>query len=179
MKKSKEIIVSLFLVAVISTVWIHIAASTEFSTNFILMCEENEFVDSRLLRNVTELPKNTANTLFEIMNERNNNPKRPFLILKYINKKLSFNSEGVEFLINEFPGESNMIGWLGNIVIKDDKIYFELTNEKEINSSLVTTLTIDRFTGLYKQIKYSLGEGREFPHFESIGKCIKHNERLF
>ncbi|MDP1558249.1 MAG: hypothetical protein Q8K59_04990 [Nitrosomonas sp.] len=169
-------IVALFLVITSGSVWAQVSSSTELSTDFVLMCEEINHVDLQLLRLHTKLPPEATNRLFETMNERNNNPRRPFLALKYVDKKLSFNSQGVEFLIKEIPGEPNMIGWLGEIWIKDDAIYFELINE-EINSRMRTTLTIDRFTGLYKELKYS--PSKEFPDYESTGKCIKYNERLF
>lgn len=171
-------IVMLFLIMANHSTWAQASSPVELSTDLVLMCEEINFDDLQLRRLGMKLPSETTKMLFEIMNERNNNPKRPFFALKYVDKKLSYNNEGVEFLINEIPGEPSIIGYLGEIWIKDDKIYFELTNEDR-SSSLRTALTIDRFTGLYKKVQYSFRDGREVPENEYTGKCTKYNERLF
>lgn len=163
--KSKTLM-TFILILLTSSGW---AQSThQLSTNLVLVCVE---INLEFVR-ITEALNPTVR---EWLNERNTSSKRPLLVFKYIDNKLSFNSNGTDFFINDIPNEPNQMGWVGKILVKDSAIYFEFVNDRE--SHMRTTLTIDRFTGLYKELKYS--PGHELPDFESTGKCAKQNERLF
>ena len=137
------------------------------------MCEETNRVDYRVFDKERSLEE--RDYFGKLVDERNNNPERPNFVLKYIDNNLSFYSEGNNFLINDMPGESNEIGWTGNISATNDKIMFELFSVKDRRYK--TIISIDRFTGLFEESRY-LPE-KNLPDTEANGKCSKRNTRLF
>ncbi len=173
MKQKLRNIVALLLITASSSAWTKSPLS-QLSTDLVLLCEEIEY-EFLGINEFSDLQNPNLRNHLEWINERNTNPQRPFLALKYVDKKLSFNGNGVDFLTNQIPNEPNELGWVGKILIKDDAIKFELINVKQLR--MRTILTIDRFTGLFKGFVYP--PNKEFPESERTGKCSKQNERLF
>lgn len=148
-------------------------------TNFVLMCQESEYTDFRLLdapsNQWTKQQFETFRHLREYQKERNERPKRPYFALKYLENKLSYNWQGNVWLNNDVPGQPNDLGWVGTIYTREDSILLEIKNTDM--GHMRTLLQVDRYTGLYKALKFS--PGKEAADEMETGKCEKYNEKLF
>ncbi len=144
------------------------------ATNFVLMCEESDYRDLRLLVPFDQWTKGQQE-LFGYQTRRNENPKRPYFALKYLNKKLSFNNQGSVFLDSDMPGQPNDLGWIGTIAVQEDSIILELKNTDMVR--MRTLMKIDRYTGLYKALKFA--PGKEDADEMETGKCEKYDHKLF
>lgn len=153
------------------------ASSPNAATDIVLMCEEIQERDIRLEKRLsnaalTNSPWNKSDALeYERMKKRNENIKRPYFAIKYLGGKVSFNNDGANLLIDEAPGIPNSGGLVGRILIKEGTVYFD----HERITGTRTTLTIDRYTGLYKSYTF---HGAELL-FEADGKCKKFSEKQF
>lgn len=162
---------------------------SEPQTNFVLMCQEIEYTDFQLFKKPIDNFKNSFDKLakgqyqsleyqtktLEYQTKRNENPKRPYFAVKYLNNKLSFNNNGAEWLDNAMPGQPNDLGWVGRIVVQEDSIALELKNTDMVR--MRTFLQIDRYTGLYKTLSFPPSE--ESAVSGATGKCEKYSEKLF
>jgi len=141
--------------------------SPNSATDLVLVCEEMH--EQRPLKRPPW--SDFDRRQYEMTDERNKNVVRPYLAIKYLGGKLSFNSNGNNFLINETPEVPNSLGFVGRILIKEDTILMEY----ERLSGIRTTLKIDRHTGLYGSYSF---HGDELL-YEADGKCKKYSQKMF
>lgn len=141
-------------------------------TNFVLMCQEIEYTDFRL---TDPQWAKARSDLLRYQMERNERLNRPYFALKYLDNKLSFNNQGVVFLDGNTPGQPNDLGWVGTIYVREDTILLEFKNTDM--ERMRTLLQIDRYTGLYKALKFA--PGKEKADEMETGKCEKYSEKMF
>jgi hypothetical protein len=141
-----------------------IAAENISKSDLILLCEEKNLSLS--------LNKTPTQEDFDFANRRNNSVNRPYIVIKYIDGKLSFNNNGTNLLIDEVPNHVNILSIAGDIEFTQDKIIFKWNRI----SGLRTEISIDRYTGFY--ISHTLTQN-DMPYFSSSGKCETSKERKF